>query len=75
MIIVIVLDLHLSREEYEVTESTQQVRVGVCKDQIISVWSYLFVRVLAETVESANASGVSLPEIPADNPYAPNRAG
>lgn len=69
------MDISLSNDEFQITEASQSVTVKICKDKVISEWYYIDLLVTAKTVDIANISGVSLPEIPADNPYAPNRAG
>lgn len=73
--LIIVLDIFLSNESYEATESDDFLQVSVCINKKIGTNNQVPVHLVAETVEMANQSGISLPPtILVDDPYAPRRA-
>ena len=73
------LDVFLSEESYNASESTGFIEAAVCKSSEISSHpAYLngvVVTVSTLTVDDALSSGRPFPVVPVDNVYSPNRAG
>ena len=72
----LVLDIFLTEDNYQAMESDGFLKISVCRNNEIPLFSEIKAMISAVTVENATSSGRPLQNlsIPADNPHSPNRA-